>query len=303
MKILFIGIGSIGCRHAELLLRAGHGLYSFQHIPHKQHLRKKMDTLQTWEEIEKIHPDVAFICSPTNTHIEYAMQCARRGMHLFIEKPIDITADKLPQLLEIVENHGLTAQVGYVLEFHPVVQKLKEQVAGRRILEARFICATQLKDWRIKSFLKNWYSYQAKTGGGAIWELSHEFYMAESFCSRIIDITGNLHRISDQTLDCEDYATLCLNHWQGGTSYIHLNMAAKKTFRRIELSLNDGDYLWGHLNSQNDLDLAYETQMQRFLNALGKQPPINSLRKCSPLFEQLVEFKKHNRWRLEICER
>ena len=52
-----------------------------------------------WDEISAQRFDVALIANPTNMHIDTAIRCAERGLHLFIEKPIDCRLDGLDHLL------------------------------------------------------------------------------------------------------------------------------------------------------------------------------------------------------------
>ena len=89
MNILIIGLGSIGQRHMLILhenfqpelfvLRSSH-----QGAPNQLGIKE----LYSWEEVARIKPEVAFITNPTYLHIETALQCARLGTHLFIEKPL-----------------------------------------------------------------------------------------------------------------------------------------------------------------------------------------------------------------------
>ena len=75
-----------------------------------------------WDEISAQRLDVALIANPTNMHIDTAIRCAERGLHLFIEKPIDCRLDSLDHLLRIVAERRLTAYVAYPMRFHPVVR-------------------------------------------------------------------------------------------------------------------------------------------------------------------------------------
>ena len=104
MKVLFLGLGSIGKRHVRLLLK------NFDHEVSALRSRKGQGTdiqigvkeLVSWNEVDSTKYDVAFVTNPTSLHLRSALECAQRGMHLFIEKPIDCPVGGLETFLFFV---------------------------------------------------------------------------------------------------------------------------------------------------------------------------------------------------------
>src|SRR3989338_5381572 len=120
MKVIFFGLGSIGLRHARILKKKKkHKLYAYRTYKGQKNSALGIEELTSWKEIDRIHPDVAFITNPTNLHISTAIRCAQRGMQLLIEKPLDSEIKNLPKFLRVVSQKKLTAYVAYVLRFHP----------------------------------------------------------------------------------------------------------------------------------------------------------------------------------------
>lgn len=66
-----------------------------------------------------------------------ASQCARRGMHLFIEKPLSDSLKGFSDLLRLTQKKNLTVYIAYCLRFHPVIAKLKELLKGKKVVHAR----------------------------------------------------------------------------------------------------------------------------------------------------------------------
>ena len=86
MKVLLVGMGSIGKRHARILLdRLGHELFAFRSSESRLNIPGIVEVC-SWQEVDGSKPEVAFITNPTMLHIQTALNCAERGMHLFIEK-------------------------------------------------------------------------------------------------------------------------------------------------------------------------------------------------------------------------
>ncbi len=136
MKVLFIGLGSIGQRHAAILakrggyellaLRSGQGSLGDHQLP--------VRNLSSWEQVSAEKPQLAFITNPTALHIPAAMACARQGMALFLEKPIGHNTQGLAELCALCRERQLPTYVAYVLRFHPVILRLKQMVQAERLV-------------------------------------------------------------------------------------------------------------------------------------------------------------------------
>src|SRR5437660_1398185 len=103
MKIIFFGLGSIGQRHAKILLKNyQHDLFAFRSGKSKKN-DLGIKELRSWGDVEKVKPDVAFITNPTSLHIKTAIKLASLNCKLFIEKPIDSQVDELEKLIKLVK--------------------------------------------------------------------------------------------------------------------------------------------------------------------------------------------------------
>ncbi len=63
--------------------------------------------------------DAAYICTPTDMHAELALACAEAGLHLFIEKPLELDLLAAARLVCTVEERGLMAMVGLHWRYSP----------------------------------------------------------------------------------------------------------------------------------------------------------------------------------------
>ena len=69
------------------------------------------------------------IATPVVTHFELAREALVAGKHVFVEKPLALSATLSEQLLALAEERGLVLMPGHLLLYHPGVAKLKELVA------------------------------------------------------------------------------------------------------------------------------------------------------------------------------
>lgn len=63
------------------------------------------------EMLEKERPNVADICSPVETHLEYIQAAAARGIHVICQKPIAADIETAQQIQQIAEKGGIRLMV------------------------------------------------------------------------------------------------------------------------------------------------------------------------------------------------
>jgi predicted dehydrogenase len=86
------------------------------------------------------HPDIAVVCvcTPSGMHARTAIECARAGKHVLVEKPIDIALDAADALIRVCDEQGVKLGVVSQLRFCDPSRKVKAaleaQVLGRLVL-------------------------------------------------------------------------------------------------------------------------------------------------------------------------
>ncbi|MBD3316582.1 MAG: gfo/Idh/MocA family oxidoreductase [Chitinivibrionales bacterium] len=78
--------------------------------------------------------DLAIIAVPTPYHREIAATLMKRGATMLIEKPVASTVWQAREILETAQQGNIPVAVGHTERFNPVVQTLKQEVAGKEIL-------------------------------------------------------------------------------------------------------------------------------------------------------------------------
>jgi predicted dehydrogenase len=317
MDILFIGLGSIGMRHARLIRQEfpAFGLYALRSSTGASPNALGIPEVHDWSAVARIAPSVAFVCVPTHLHMDVALRCVDMGMHVFLEKPIAADTEKLDTLVGAVRARGLCAYVAYCLRFHPVIQYLKALLTHDvTVHHARAICATYLPGWRPGRDHLDTYSAHWAQGGGAILELSHEFDYARYLVGPVTGITGAVGQAAPGvTVDAEDWADALASHASGAHSNIHVNLFSQSNQRMIELDTSEG-YIRGDMvcstverlhgqkretiDLHDDRDHMYIAQLHHFFaHVLEGAPLMNSIEDASDLFRQIVTFRNRARGR------
>lgn len=308
MKVLFFGLGSIGTRHARLLLeRGGHELHAFRSSRGGPNALD-IPEIHDWSEVDALQAKVAFITNPTDLHIETALECARRNMAIFLEKPIGCSVAGLSDLVTVILENRLPSYVAYVLRFHPAVNALKECLQGARVYHMRLTCTSHLPSWRPGQDCRLSYAAQKRRGGGALLEISHEFDTAEYLLGEIGQLRGNVTRQTEITMDAEDCVDGVMT--AGGVLVnIHLNFISHRHQRTIAVDASNGhweaDLITCRLIHVSDTgrwekeipferDDMYRNQLSYFLDHIDDINMMNSIPSAERLFRKLISFREES---------
>lgn len=307
VKIIFFGLGSIGQKHANILLKDyDYDLYAFRSRERKVFNHLSIKELYSWEEVEKLKPDVAFITNPTAFHIETAIKCAEIGCKLFIEKPIGKDLENLDKLMKVVQEKNLTTYIAYNLRFNPVITRLKKYASQYNPLHIRVVCTSYLPKWRVnKDHLKG-YSANSNMGGGVILDLSHEIDYVSFILGTIKKIQGEYSKVSNVTADAEDYADLLIGTELSPVN-IHINFLSQLRQRSIQIDFDKftivGDLISAEVKEyrneelKNTIKLDYEKgqeyieQIRYFFDNLDNPRMMNNLMEAANLYKKIIDFK------------
>jgi predicted dehydrogenase len=215
-RILIVGLGSIGRRHAQV---------ARQLVPDSQIAVLRRRACHDVGEIGINHcftnlasalefrPQVAVIANPANFHLEIALALARADVHLLVEKPIADTAHGVSELIELCRVRRLTLMVGYNLRFQPSLSRLRELIQERRVgrvLSVRAEVGQYLPSWRPGSDYRQSVSANSALGGGVLLELSHEIDYLRWLFGNVKWVSAVQRKQSELEIDVDDTAHLLL---------------------------------------------------------------------------------------------
>lgn len=80
--------------------------------------------------------DAVDIVTPTVLHFDLAQQAARKGKHIFIEKPLTHTVAEAEELIKITTENKVKVQVGHVERFNPAFLSLGDVRISPMFVEA-----------------------------------------------------------------------------------------------------------------------------------------------------------------------
>ena len=230
MKVLVIGCGSIGKRHAGILgsmdiVNSVTVLSNQTGLP--------FETITSLKDIPGLNPDYVVIASSTALHHEQLafLEESLRGKTILVEKPLfDAFYD-----LEIRNNRVF---MGYNLRFHPLLQKTKETIYGRRLWNLQAFCGSYLPDWRPERDYRITYSAKKDAGGGVLLDLSHEIDYVQWLAGLIEVQHVASEKVSNLEIETDDLLLLSGKSRSGVRVHVSLNYFTRMPMRQV---LIDGE--------------------------------------------------------------
>lgn len=126
LKALVIGCGNMGSSHARAYASLpGYELAGLVDADpaRRQALAQELGVPATFgdlaEAIAAVKPDVVGIATYPDTHPVFAKQALEAGCHVFVEKPIALTAEQAREVVSAARRNGRKLIVGYILRQHP----------------------------------------------------------------------------------------------------------------------------------------------------------------------------------------
>jgi predicted dehydrogenase len=133
MKFLIAGYGSIGRRHFRNLLALGERDILFYRTHQSTLPIDELSGFVVETDLEKAlgyHPHAVIVSNPTSLHLDVAIPAAEAGCHLFLEKPISHSLDRVDELRTAVLHGGVQVFVGFQFRFHPGLQTVRGMIAN-----------------------------------------------------------------------------------------------------------------------------------------------------------------------------
>ena len=156
-KVLIIGFGNIAQRHyknlKKILPQSEFSVLSKS----RKIFNKKLRFLNNLEEAKIFRPNVTIICSPANTHIQYAKIFSEINSNIFIEKPVAINSNQLKDFLHTVKKKKITILTGYNLRFENSLNLFKKIINSKKNRTNTFC---KVRCWTIFAILEKKFIYK-----------------------------------------------------------------------------------------------------------------------------------------------
>jgi predicted dehydrogenase len=262
MKALVVGTGSIGRRHISNLLHLGVEVAAYSYrgkCSPAQNLDGRVTLLDHWSDGLSEDLDAVVVANSTEQHVEVALQAARMGKAIYIEKPLSVSLVGTDELAQLIHTHHLVLEAGFMLRAHPNLIWMKkfidDGVLGN-LMHLRASVGQWLPDWRPGTDHRLGYGAFYERGGGVIFDLIHELDLVGWLGGRVVDVAAMTRRVPMLEIQTEAVAQICLLLDSGVLAQVHLDYVRPGYSRTVEVVGHKGVLSWDYSRGEVSLGLA-----------------------------------------------
>jgi predicted dehydrogenase len=256
MHVLVVGTGSIGKRHIANLLALGARVSAFSY---RAAAGAELPTSVFDDPRVRCAPDLAqalagdvdavVVANRTDQHLAVALQAARLGKHLFLEKPLAVSLAGVSELQREVAQQGLVVEAGFMLRCHPNLLWMQQHLASDALGElfhARAAVGQWLPDWRPSTDHRQGYGAFRAQGGGVVFDLIHELDLVHWLLGPVADVSAMTRSVNSLEIETEAVAQINLRMDSGVLAQVHLDYVRPGYGRDMEIVARHGVLAWDY---------------------------------------------------------
>jgi len=192
--------------------------------------------------------DMVIIGSPSGVHAAQGIAAIRRGLHVLVEKPIDINTSRAGALIEEAQKAGVKLGVIFQDRLKPGIQRMKDLV-DRGALGSPILADARVKWYRPPEYYSDssWRGTHALDGGAAL--INQGIHTVDL----LLWLLGDVRRVqaamrtSLHTIEGEDTLAALLEFENGALGVLQTATSIFPGYpRRIELTGSEGTAILEH---------------------------------------------------------
>lgn len=244
-----IGLGMIAEFHASAIehMDNAYVVAGFDPVKEKvEHFSKKHNCLG-YSSLDEFlsNPDIEIctIATPSGLHLEGAVAAARKGKHVIVEKPLEITPERCREIIsECDKNHVLLSGI-FPSRYHEAAKLVKEAINEGRFGRITFADA-QIKWYRSQEYYDSgaWRGTWGMDGGGCLMNQGiHAIDLLQWFMGPVKEVSAFYSTQGHERIEVEDNAAVILRFCSGAIGTIEGTTCAYPGFlKRIEILGTEG---------------------------------------------------------------
>lgn len=250
LKIALIGIGRIGQRHLKIWSQ----LEGVEVVGVIARNEEKLQAVQaefgvkTFTSLEALlaetEVDAFDICTPTDTHLEFAKQVAQAKKHVIASKPLAASSEEAEEIIAVCKENDVQLLVSHTLRFFPEYVNAKEQVANGAIGRPGVIRMSRGVPYPSRD--RAWYTDSNRSGGLFLDLGVHEFEWIQSTFGDVQRVMARKVTHTGENGQPLEYGMVMLRLVDGTVVHVELSWAETKFRAAFELTGNKGMLTYDH---------------------------------------------------------
>lgn len=247
-KVLIVGYGSIGKRHANAFKE----LKSEVALVSRQSIAGEKVFASIAEALTQFQPEIVVIANDTGLHeksLKELNDLKFKGS-VMVEKPLG------DQSFEFKHKFS-SLVVSYNLRMSPILEMLKKELEGKKLISANVYCGQYLPTWRPGRDYRGVYSAKKDQGGGVLRDLSHELDYSGWILGQMNRVVALGGHFSSLEIETDDVFTLLGSSDQCASINISVNYLDRVVKRFVLIHTDTetyyADMIAGKLLKNNEI--------------------------------------------------
>lgn len=203
-----------------------------------------VEVMTTRVEDLAVRADIQVICitTPSGAHLEPALVAARAGKHLVVEKPMEVTLERVDALLGAADEAGIRVAAIFQNRFGAGARTVKAAIDAARFGRL-VLCSAYVKWHRTEEYYRDsWHGTRALDGGGALMNQGiHGVDLLQWFAGMPAEVCAWTARCVHTGIETEDTVAAALRFPHGALGTIEASTACYPGWaRRIEICGENG---------------------------------------------------------------
>ncbi len=166
--------------------------------------------------------DIVTIATPSGTHLEPVIAAAKAGKHIICEKPLEITPDRIVEMIQVSKENKVVLAGIFNRRFNPAVEALKKATDQGRFGQLT-LCDAYVKWYRSQEYYDSgaWRGTWKLDGGGALMNQSiHTIDQLIYLAGDIKRLSASITCLTHDRIEVEDTAVAILEFENGARGVI-----------------------------------------------------------------------------------
>jgi len=186
--------------------------------------------------------DMVIIGSPSGVHATEGIAASEQGLHVLVEKPIDVTTERADRLIRMAKNSGVKLGVLFQDRLKPDILRLRDWIRSGKLGRIILVEAS-VKWYRPPEYYANskWHGTSSLDGGGAL--MNQGIHTVDLLLYLLGDVTRvqAVTKTALHAIESEDTCVATLEFANGAVGVFQATTAAFPGYaRRVEITGSEG---------------------------------------------------------------
>jgi len=247
MKILLIGLGSMGKRRIRLIKKnfPHFELIGIDSNPSRCSEIQQLFGIKTFLTLNEgffEQPQVAFICTPPLSHAHLIYECLKNYLHVFTE--INLVSDRYEELIHLAQHKKKVLFISSTFLYRDEIKEIQKYT---NISQRPFVY-----DYHIGQYLPDWHPWESyldffvsnPKSNGCREILAIELPWIISTFGKVKKVLTNKAKISSLNLNYPDTYSISLLHETNHVGSLTIELLSKTPIREIRIINEDINIYW-----------------------------------------------------------